>query len=131
MERKPVTKKPSVKEENKIIPERVNPNAELQLERFDYGELQGESFKEYKELIASMKMQQHYDFEQYMTSGIFEKEFDKKTGQVYDDLVGIRINNTKPVNTTRIPLRIAIELNMQIFNKDNPATNSRYYLLKK
>lgn len=105
-------------------------NDDLDLSAFDYDNLKGESFAKYETMIKSANGFKDRDFTQYMASGIFETKFDANLNKV-EVLVGIRINNIKPVNHTRIPVRMAIDLNRQIMNKDNPATNSRYYLLKK
>jgi hypothetical protein len=107
-----------------------SPNNDLDLSGFDYKALSGEKFEEYNDMVNSLPLYDNKDFTQYMASGLFKKEFDVNLNPV-DKLIGIKINNDTPVNHTRIPVHVAIEMNRQIDNRDNPASNSRYYLLKK
>jgi len=83
-------------------------------------------FKRYQELEDSLLLDNKYDFYQFFASGQFKK---KKDGT--DLLIGIVINRPQSIHTTRIPLKIAKELNRQIYDKNNPPSNSRYFLLKK
>ena len=98
---------------------------------FDYENLNGDHFKDYQKLLASLNAYDSYDFEQFMASGIFEKDFNKQTGSIDTILTGIRLNRSQSINTTRMPLIHIMDLNRQIENRSNPPTNSRYYLLKK
>ena len=116
---------PEVKQYN---PEK--PNEDLDLSGFDYDNLNGESFEKYQALIKSLNGFQNRDFVQYMASGIFKVELNDNADKVHR-LVGIRINNPRPVNQTRIQINLATNLNDQIHDRNNPASNSRYYLLKK
>ena len=118
-------KQPEVKEYN---PE--NPNADLDLSEFDYENLKGESFAKYQALVQSLNGFQNRDFEQYMASGIFKMTLNANMDKE-EVLDGIKLNQSKPLNKTRVPVNSIRNLNAQIMDKNNPHTNSRYYLLKK
>jgi len=118
-------KQPEVKEYN---PE--NPNADLDLSEFDYENLKGESFAKYQALVQSLNGFQNRDFEQYMASGIFKMTLNANMDKE-EVLDGIRLNQSKPLNKNRVPVNSIRNLNAQIMDKNNPHTNSRYYLLKK
>lgn len=107
-----------------------NPNANLDLSQFDYNNLTGESFIKYAALVDNLPVQHLRDFTQYMASGIFKTILNDNADKVRI-LVGIKINRVDPVNHTRITVGQARNLNMQIHDGNNPATNSRYYLLRK
>lgn len=128
-EKKVATKEVPKKEATK----KQNPNDSLDLSGFDYDNLNGESFEKYLELVNSLSVHENRDFVQHMATGVFDKVLDKNAAEprYMDVLVGIKINNTKPVNITRIPVGMARNLNAQIMDKNNPASNSRYFLLKK
>lgn len=85
-----------------------------------------ETFKKYNELIESLPIYDHYTFYQFMASGHF-----RQTSKGKWILTGIQINKSQPVNSTSITLAVANELNRQIDDRNNPPSNSRYYLLKK
>jgi hypothetical protein len=106
------------------------PNDNLDLSGFDYDNLTGESFKKYLELVNSLPGHENRDFVQYMASGVFKVILNDNADKEVV-LVGIKINNIKPVNFTRVPVNVARNLNAQIMDRNNPASNSRYYLLKK
>lgn len=106
------------------------PNDNLDLKDFDYDNLTGESFKKYQELVNSLQGHENRDFVQYMASGVFNTILNDNADKEVV-LVGIKINNIKPVNFTRVPVNVARNLNAQIMDRNNPASNSRYYLLKK
>ena len=46
-------------------------------------------------------------------------------------LIGLRVINRDPINTTVTDASKILELNQQILNPDTPESCSRYYLLKK
>jgi hypothetical protein len=106
------------------------PNDNLDLSGFDYDNLTGESFKKYLELVNSLPGHENRDFVQYMASGVFKTILNDNADKEVV-LIGIKINNIKPVNFTRVPVNVARNLNAQIMDRNNPASNSRYYLLKK
>lgn len=107
-----------------------NPNADLDLSEFDYDNLTDASFEKYQKLIGGLNGFQNRDFVQYNAHGVFKNilndNADKETV-----LKGIKIVNSKPINFTRIPVSAARDLNNQIYDRNNPHTNARYYLLKK
>lgn len=105
-------------------------NQDLSLIGYDYNNLTGESFEKYMAMFSKLDGHKNRDFVQYMASGKFELQHDKNLNKV-EVLVGITMNKVEPVNTTRIPVSMARDLNAQIYNRDNPPSNSRYYLLKK
>jgi hypothetical protein len=107
-----------------------NPNADLDLSGFNYNNLTDESFNEYMKLVDKLPGHQNRDFVQYMASGVFKTVLNDNADKVLV-ITGIKINRADPVNSTRIPVAMARDLNRQIMNRDNPSTNSRYYLLKK
>jgi hypothetical protein len=123
-----------------VKPDAAAPNANIDLSAFDYNKFAPETpqdaeasaamFKEYQALVNNLNVHESRDFVQYMASGVFKTVLNDNADKVVV-LVGIKINNIKPVNTTRIPVGMAKNLNEQIMNRDNPASNSRYYLLKK
>jgi hypothetical protein len=106
------------------------PNDDLDLSGFDYDNLTGESFKKYQELVNSLPGHENRDFVQYMASGVFKTILNDNADKEVV-LVGIKINNIKPVNFTRVPVNVVRNLNAQIMDRNNPASNSRYFLLKK
>lgn len=108
----------------------VKPNDNLDLSKFDYDNLKGESFEAYLKLVNSLPGHENRDFVQYMASGIFKTILNENADKEVV-LVGIQINNVKPVNQTRVPVQVVRNLNAQIMNRNNPPSNSRYYLLKK
>lgn len=108
----------------------ADPNADLDLSEFDYENLTGEKFAKYQALVKSLNGYQNRDFEQYMASGIFKMTLNANMDKE-EVLDGIRLNQSKPLNKTRVPVNSIRNLNAQIMNKNNPHTNSRYYLLKK
>lgn len=106
------------------------PNANLDLSKFDYNNLTGDSFETYTKLVNNLPVQHLRDFTQYMASGIFKTQLNDNADKVRI-LIGIKINRVDPVNHTRITVGQARNLNMQIHDGNNPATNSRYFFLKK
>lgn len=118
------------KEEIKEEPKEVKPNDNLDLSGFDYDNLTDESFEKYQALVNSLPGHENRDFVQYMASGVFKTILNDQADKVVV-LVGIKINNIKPVNQTRVPVQVVRNLNAQIMDRNNPASNSRYYLLKK
>ena len=107
-----------------------NPNADLDLSKFDHDKLTGDRFTEYIAMVNGLNGFQNRDFVQYLATGIFEMKFDAQLNKV-EVLVGIKINKQPAINGSRMPVNAARDLNKQIMDKNNPATNSRYWLLKK
>lgn len=119
-----------VEEADKKPKKAKQPNDSIDISEFDYMKLEGESFEKYMKLVSGLNGHASHDFTQYMASGIFKKELNANLDPIHT-LIGIKINRAAPVNTTRIPVKIARDLNDQINNRDNPPSNSRFYLLKK
>ena len=117
-------------EEPEVSKKEVLPNDNLDLSGFDYDNLTGESFEKYQELVNKLPGHENRDFVQYMASGVFKTVLNDNADKVIV-LVGIKINQIKPVNQTRVPVQVVRNLNAQIMDRNNPASNSRYYLLKK
>ena len=118
------------KELKKVEVKEKLPNDNLDLSGFDYDNLTGESFQKYQELVNSLPGHENKDFVQYMASGVFKTILNDNADKEVV-LIGIKINNIKPVNFTRVPVNVARNLNAQIMDRNNPASNSRYFLLKK
>ena len=118
------------KELKKVEVKEKLPNDKLDLSGFDYDNLTGESFQKYQELVNSLPGHENKDFVQYMASGVFKTILNDNADKEVV-LIGIKINNIKPVNFTRVPVNVARNLNAQIMDRNNPASNSRYFLLKK
>jgi len=118
------------KELKKVEVKEKLPNDNLELSSFDYDNLTGESFQKYQDLVNSLPGHENKDFVQYMASGVFKTILNDNADKEVI-LIGIKINNIKPVNTTRVPVNVARNLNAQIMDRNNPPSNSRYFLLKK
>jgi hypothetical protein len=106
------------------LPKEQTQGEKLGLGRFDYDNLLDEDFKAYNEIVNKLNLQEQYDFELHK---IQVQKVDK-----YPDLPnspkilrGITKESSRPINTTRIEVKRALELNRQ-------AENSKfYYFLKK
>jgi hypothetical protein len=83
------------------------------------------------EIESKLMDRNQYTFFCFRAKGDFVKKFSEKTGQVTNKLIGIRILNSLPLFATNAEWRHIKDLNGQIMNRDNPDTNSRYYILKK
>ena len=122
-----------IKPPDVIDPKKYNPktpNSNLDLTKFDYNALTGDQWDAYNELVSKLNGFENRDFVQYLASGVFKTALNDNMDKV-QVLIGIKINNATPINTSRMPVAAARDLNRQITNKDNPITNSRYWLLKK
>lgn len=123
--------------------------AGLGLEKFDYKNLKGKSFKEYVELVGDrsyvtvdeetgkeipvvgqLKQDAEYDFEQYRAKPVFKMRF-AGVPNTPMDFNGIELVKDAPEHTTRISVGTALELNSQILNGHSRAGHGRYYLLAK
>jgi len=124
-----------------------NPNAHLDLSRFDYKKWTPELWAEYQEIMKTLEKRRHYDFEEYNAVGIFKKVFDPMKDDYVETsiLEGVALVKDAPLKTTRVEiqhiedwrfnprknrLELMAGLNAQIYDKANPRTNSRFYLLK-
>jgi hypothetical protein len=121
----------------------------LDLSKFDYKNLTGESFKEYvklvgdrsylevdreegteKPVIGMLKENDMYDFQLHKVDVIMKDRFPGIAGTP-KDFNGIRVKSDQPEMVTRIPVKTALELNAQIMNAHSRAGHGKYYLLKK
>jgi hypothetical protein len=97
---------------------------------FDYKKLTNDNdgaWDKYQELIRTLDLNKEYEWEQFYAVGVYEKEFNKKTGNSDDVLVGIRLTKgDSPINRPRVALRFINDLNTQTRQGDS---NGRYYLL--
>lgn len=117
------------------------------LKGFDYRKLTGEDYKKYVDIVQSLDKRTAYKFEQYKAIGVFEEREDFNGNMVKTNkLIGVTLVDTTPINTTSVELRmiedwatdpkgkkvmLSSSLNSAIYDKGNPRTNSRYYLLAK
>lgn len=124
----------------------ASPNDELELEKFNYEELTGESFKDYvrlagdhsameiiegedKPMRGSLQENKSYDFVLLKAKPVMVARFPGMKDTPYD-YVGLRAEG-KPLHTTRIPVKTALEFNRQILNAHSRAGHGKYYFLKK
>lgn len=110
-----------------------SPNETLDLERFDYQNLNGADFEAYLELVHGLRSMDKYDFELWVAISDIEKEFDKKSGKIFDFVAGIKLQGNKPVQVTRLLVRDALELNKHVSHLNAPEVRltSKYLLLVK
>ena len=83
-------------------------------------------WQSYRAIEKSLIWNKKYEFIQVRAKGEFRK---KGTGEMV--LIGLRVINRDPINTTVTDASKILELNQQILNPDTPESCSRYYLLKK
>jgi hypothetical protein len=127
-----------------------NPNEGLGLEKFDYINWRNwtqETFNEYQAILQKLEKRKMYDFTEYKAVGMFKKVHDEINDVMVNTniLVGIELVETTPLKNTRVESQFIEDwvkdkndrwkmmrgLNAQIFAKDNPRTNSRWYFLTK
>jgi hypothetical protein len=126
---------------------KASPNDELDLSGFNYNELTGESFKQYVGLAGdhsateiiegevvpvrgSLEENKAYDFVLLKAVPVMQARFPGMENTPYD-YVGIRVKEPKPIHTTRISVKTALEHNRQILNAHSRAGHGKYYFLKK
>jgi len=155
-----------VKEINSVLPEAIkavtaglpeagvrtdaDPNGAIRekLRSFDYENLRGKAFREYCLLVQTLNREHKYDFELYHVE-VAKRERYRGVKDTPVDTVGFRIINSKPINTTRIPVKHALANNGLVIpfkdedgndmdgfetvgcQLDHNGKNGRYYLLKK
>lgn len=124
----------------------TSPNDDLDLNRFNYEELTGESFKDYVRMAGdhsameivngeevpmrgSLLESQSYDFVLLKAKPVMVARFPGMKDTPYD-YVGLRAEG-KALHTTRIPVKTALEFNRQILNAHSRAGHGKYYFLKK
>jgi hypothetical protein len=126
---------------------KASPNDELDLSSFNYNELTGESFKNYVKLAGdhsameivegdvvpirgSLEENKAYDFVLLKAVPVMQARFPGMENTPYD-YVGIKVKEPKPIHTTRISVKTALEHNRQILNAHSRAGHGKYYFLKK
>lgn len=108
------------------------------LKDFDYENMRGEDFKKYCLMVQSLQLDQNYDFEQYSVEVIKKDRYRGVQGSPVD-IIGFKLKNSRPLNTTRIPVKYALQTNgtVVVFDdgyeviNDQFSHNGRYFLLKK
>jgi hypothetical protein len=129
--------------------ESKGPNDELDLSSYDYKNLVGKAFKEYVSLtgdrsfiefdketgkeipvVGQLRQDDHYDFSLFRVDVVRKERFPGIKGTPID-FIGVKVKSDTPDHTTRIPVRMALEYNMQILNAHSVAGHGKYYLLKK
>jgi len=123
-----------------------SPNDELDLSGYNYDNLVGDTFQKYVRLAGDHSVTEivegkevhirgelmenkRYDFVLVKARPIIQDRFPgmKDTPR---DYVGL-IAEGKPIHTTRIPVKTALEYNRQIMNAHSRAGHGKYYFLKK
>ncbi len=101
-------------------------NADLDLKQFNYHASGGFMLENYLEYISTIDANEKRDFECYSVEPLIKDRYPgmKDTPR---DFVGIKLKSDKPVQTTSIPLKHAINLNAE----GSVRMNGKYYLLKK
>jgi hypothetical protein len=124
----------------------ASPNDELDLDGFTYEELTGQSFKDYVGLVGdhsaaeivngkvvpirgSLEENKSYDFVLLKAKPVMQERFPGMENSPWD-YVGLNAEG-KPLHTTRIPVKTALEFNRQILNAHSRAGHGKYYFLKK
>lgn len=122
----------------------------IDLSEFDYKNLVGDSFRKYigivgdraytdfnkdtgteiKGVNGTMKLEEMAVFCLYRVDVVRVQRFPGMKDTPID-FRGVKVKDEKPVHTTKIPVRIALENNAQIENAHSIAGHGKYYLLKK
>lgn len=138
----------AIQVDQKPTDEKKRPNDGIDLKFLDYFGLipvekesddekimvSNDAFKKYRDIEKTLVDNQNYDFVQFKANGILKRNAEGNlfvNAQGQHVLIGLKINKPEPENYTRIPWKVAKELNSQIMNPNNPITNSRYYFLRK
>jgi hypothetical protein len=101
----------------------ASPNETLDLSRFDYSNMKGQMFEDYNKLINTLKHNDFYDFETMKVRAVKKVRYKGVQGSPID-IVGFELKEIKPINTTRIPLKYALEMNGRM----TPDEEGNYYL---
>jgi len=88
------------------------------------------AWDEYQEMISKLKVTDQFDFVKYKAKPIRVEMYPgmRDSPKV---TAGITILNDTPLNTTRIPVSVALDHNAQIENAHSIAGHGTYFLLKK
>lgn len=109
----------------------LSPNKGLELNDIDYSNLQGPAFKQYQEVIDDLILNDKYDFEMWLATSVRKFRVNEDNGDREEYIAGIQLNGNKPIQTTRIKVKDALELNKQVSHNQGDRGWSKYYLLKK
>jgi hypothetical protein len=116
------------KAQTKVVPD-PEPNKGLGMEEINYLDLKTPTtWEAYKAIEAKLLLNKKYDFDVYKATTVVEKEFNRKTGNVDDVVVGIQLNAAEPYEKTRMTWKMAMELNKHV---DYHNGSSKYLLLSK
>jgi hypothetical protein len=127
--------------------QKASPNDELDLSGFNYEDLTGDSFKDYVRLAGdhsamevvggeevpirgTLQENKSYDFVLMKAVPVMQARFPGMKDTPFD-YVGIKVKEPKPIHTTRITVKTALEHNRQILNAHSRAGHGKYYFLKK
>lgn len=111
--------------------EQVNPNKDLALQNIDYQNLNGDTFKEYQEVVNGLFLNDKYDFEMWLATSVRKFRVNEDNGEREEYISGITLNGNKPIQLTRIKLKDALEMNKQVSHNQGERGNSKYFLLAK
>jgi len=123
-----------------------SPNDELELSVYNYDNLVGDAFQKYVRLVGDYSVTEivggkevpirgelqentRYDFVLMKARPIIQDRFPGMENTP-KDYVGL-IAEGKPIHTTRISVKTALEYNRQILNGHSRAGHGKYYFLKK
>jgi hypothetical protein len=105
------------------------PNKGLGHEEINYLDLKSEpTFRVYQAIEATLLLNKKYDFDMYKAVTVTEKEFNRKTGNIDDIVVGLQLSAAEPIQKTRMTWKTARELNTHV---DYHNGSSKYLLLSK
>lgn len=125
-------------EEQTIASESLNSKIADNLKTFNYENLEGEQLAKYYELLESLPHGELFDFEVYKVKVIRQERFEGVPNSPID-VVGIVLESTKPIITTRVYPKTAIAQNGRLVRGRNYFEiigqqfheNKLFYLLKK
>lgn len=141
----PKETKPLIKEQIMPTLNPPNPNAALadKLKEFDYDNLVGSKFRDYCLFVQSLQLADCYFFEQYKVE-VQKKVRYRGVKDSPTDVIGFKIVISKPLNTTKIPVKIALTFNGTVKYEEGESffetigsqiehngKEGRYFLLKK
>ena len=124
---------------------RQTPNAAIseKLSGYDYENMIGDKFRDYCLFVQSLQLDDSYDFEQYLVE-VQKKPRYRGVKDSPVDIIGFKMVNSKPINTTRIPVKMALITNGRVSipegenffetigsQLEHNGKNGRFFLLKK
>jgi hypothetical protein len=138
---KPVAAKPKAKAATEVTtydPENPNNSIADKLKSFNYQNLEHEELARYYELLESLPHNQMYDFEVHKVKVLRQERFEGVPNSPVD-VVGVVLESTKPLISTRVYPQNAIAQNGRLVRGRNYFEivgqqfheNKRFYILKK